>query len=105
MKVSIGGLVLVVAFVVGFGPLAQAQAPAGGAPQPHDMTGCLAKNGDKFQLTNLERGPATVEILESTANLAPHVGHKITITGTRDASAPGHSMKITAMKMVAAACP
>jgi hypothetical protein len=104
MKFSIGGMVLVVAFVLGFGPLAQAQAQ-GGAPAPHDMTGCLAKNGDKFQLTNLERGPATVEIAESTANLTPHVGHKITITGTRDASAPGHTMKVTAMKMVAAQCP
>jgi len=101
MKFSIGGLVLVMAFVMGFGVLAQAQD----APQPHDMTGCLAKNGDKFQLTNLERGPATVEIAESTANLTPHVGHKITITGTRDASAPGHTMKVTAMKMVAAQCP
>ena len=104
MKVSVGGLVLVVAFVMGFGTFAQAQQ-GGGAPAPHDMTGCLAKNGDKFQLTNLERGPATVEIAESTANLAPHVGHKITITGTRDASAPGHTMKVTAMKMVAAQCP
>jgi hypothetical protein len=104
MKFSIGGLVLVMAFVMGFGTLAEAQAQ-GGAPAPHDMTGCLAKNGDKFQLTNLERGPETVEIAESTANLAPHVGHKITITGTRDASLPGHTMKVTAMKMVAAACP
>lgn len=101
MKVSIGGLVLVVAFVMGFGVLAQAQD----APKPHDMTGCLAKNGDKYQLTNLEKGPATVEIEESTANLAPHVGHKITITGTRDASAPGHTMKVTAIKMVARQCP
>jgi hypothetical protein len=101
MKFSIGGLVLVMAFVMGWGTVAQAQD----APRPHDMTGCLAKNGDKFQLTNLERGPETVEIAESTANLAPHVGHKITITGTRDASLPGHTMKVTAMKMVAAACP
>jgi hypothetical protein len=101
MKFSIGGLVLVVAFVMGLGTVAQAQD----APRPHDMTGCLAKNGDKFQLTNLERGPDTVEIAESTANLAPHVGHKITITGTRDASAPGHTMKVTAMKMVAGTCP
>ena len=104
MKFSIGGLVLVLAFVVGFGPLAQAQAPAG-APREHSMTGCLAKSGDKFQLTNLAQGPMTVDIAESTANLAPHVGHKIEITGTRDASIPGHTMKVTAMKMVAAACP
>jgi hypothetical protein len=47
----------------------------------------------------------TVEIAETTANLTPHVGHKIEITGTRIADAPGHTMKVTAMKMVAAACP
>lgn len=104
MKVSIGGLVLVVAFVIGLGPVAQAQQQ-GGAPQPHDMTGCLAKNGDKFQLTNWNADRPPADIAESTANLAPHVGHKITITGTRDASAPGHTMKVTAMKMVAATCP
>ena len=98
MKFSIGGLVLVVAFVMGFSSLAQAQ-------NAHDMTGCLAKNGDKYQLTNLERGPATVEIAESTANLEPHVGHKVTITGTRDANAPGHTMKVTAMKHVSPMCP
>jgi len=103
MKLAIGGLVLVMGMVLG--PLAEAQAQQQQAPQPHDMTGCLAKSGDKFQLTNLERGPATVEIAESSANLAPHVGHKITITGTRDASAPGHTMKVTAVKMVAAQCP
>jgi len=37
--------------------------------------------------------------------LTPHVGHKIEITGSRIAGAPGHTMKVTAMKMVAAACP
>ena len=101
MKVSIGGLVLVVAFVVGFMPVAQAQD----APKEHSMTGCLAKSGDKFQLTKLAQGPATVEIAESSANLAPHVGHKMTITGTRIAGAPGHTMKVTAVKMEGSNCP
>jgi len=90
------------------GPLAQAQqqAPAGGGGE-HSMTGCLKAGAEagKFQLTNLERGPMVVEIAETTANLTPHVGHKIEITGTRIADAPGHTMKVTAMKMVAAACP
>ena len=106
MKVSIGMMALVVAFVIGFGPSAQAQAPAA-APAEHAMTGCLKAGAaaGKFQLTNLERGPMTVEIAETTANLTPHVGHKIEITGSRIAGAPGHTMKVTAMKMVAAACP
>ena len=92
---------------MGLGPLAQAQAQQGGGGGEHTMTGCLKAGAaaGKFQLTNLERGPATVEIAETTANLTPHVGHKIDITGTRIADAPGHTMKVTAMKMVAPACP
>jgi len=101
MKFSIGGLVLVMAFVMGLGPVAQAQD----APKEHSMTGCLAKNGDNFQLTKLEKGPPTVEIAESSANLAPHVGHKMTITGTRVPGAPGHTMKVTAIKMEGKDCP
>jgi len=106
MKVSIGMMALVVAFVIGFGPLAEAQAQAQ-APAEHAMTGCLRAGAEagKFRLTDLAQGPMTVEIAETTANLAPHVGHKIEITGTRIAEAPGHTMKVTAMKMVAAACP
>lgn len=98
MKFSIGGLVLVMAFVLSFVPAAQAQ-------KEHSMTGCLEKNGDNYQLTHLEKGPATVPIEESSVNLAPHVGHKVTITGTRDPNAPGHTMKVTAMKHVSATCP
>ena len=96
----------VLACWMGLGPLAQAQAQGGGGGE-HTMTGCLKAGAaaGKFQLTNLERGPATVEIAETTANLTPHVGHKIDITGTRIADAPGHTMKVTAMKMVAPACP
>ena len=108
MKVSISTLVFVVAFVLGVGTLAQAQAQQQqGAPAEHSMTGCLRAGADagKFRLTDLAQGPMTVEIAESTANLAPHVGHKIEITGMRIADAPGHTMKVTAMKMVAAACP
>ncbi len=103
MKVSIGGLVLVMAFVMGFGPLAQAQQAA---PAPHNMTGCLrAADAGKFRLTNLAQGPMVVEIAETTANLTPHVGHRIEITGTRIADAPGHTMRVTAMRMIGTDCP
>lgn len=84
------------------------------------MTGCLAK-GDapgSYKLTDVsvpEKGPASVGIVSSTVDLAPHVGHKVSITGTavapKDAQmdknvpkAP-HYMKVTAMKHIAATCP
>jgi hypothetical protein len=66
MRLSIGGLVLVMAFVIGLGRFAQAQQQQQQAPREHSMTGCLAKSGDKFQLTNLAQGPMTVDIAESS---------------------------------------
>jgi hypothetical protein len=91
------------ASLVGFTFRAEAQ----GAPE-HSMTGCLAKGDDAgtFKLTDLEKGPKEVVIAESTANLAPHLGHKVEITGV---SVPGkdkaHTMKVTAVKMISSTCP
>ena len=86
-------------------------ALAADAPQEHSMTGCL-QNGSEagtFKLTDasIANGPTTAEIAESTADLAPHVGHKVEITGSaitgKDPAA--HTMKVTAMKHLAATCP
>lgn len=87
------------------------------APKEHSMTGCLEK-GDApgtYQLTHLDKGPASVGIVSSTVNLAPHVGHKVELTGTAVPKATAeadpnvqkapHYMKITAMKHIAATCP
>jgi hypothetical protein len=89
------------------------------AQKEHTMTGCLAKGTtDKTFIVNstAEKGPKTIGIVSSEPNLAPHVGHKIDITGTpvppaeaeKMTPAPpkaDHYMKITAMKMVSATCP
>jgi hypothetical protein len=93
-----------VACVLGFGVRAQAQ----GEPAEHSMTGCLAKGDDAgtFKLTDLEKGPKEVVIAETTANLTPHLGHKVEITGV---AVPGkdktHTMKVTAVKMISSKCP
>jgi small ligand-binding sensory domain FIST len=94
----------IVACLLGIGIRAQAQ----GAPAEHSMTGCLAKGDDAgtFKLTDLEKGPKEVVIAETTANLAPHLGHKVEITGV---AVPGkdktHTMKVTAVKMISSKCP
>lgn len=89
------------------------------APKEHTMTGCLQKgaSADTFIVeSTAEKGPKTIGIVESKANLAPHVGHKIDITGTAvpvaeaEAMKPAppkapHYMRLTAIKMVAAQCP
>ena len=87
------------------------------APKEHSMTGCLGKGSapDTYMLTDLEKGPKSVGIVSSSANLAPHVGHKVELTGTavpvKDAEADAkvpkapHYMKITAVKMISTTCP
>jgi len=104
MKVSIVMAAVVFTCALGFGLRGEAQQDA---PRAHSMTGCLRKDADSgtFRLTDLERGPATVEIAESTANLNPHVGHKVTITGTAVPGEETHTMKVTAMQHVSGTCP
>jgi len=111
MKASIVLTTFVLACTLGFGVRAQAQAQGGqggGGGQGHTMTGCLEK-GDTpsgYKLTNLERGPKEVIIAKSTPNLAPHVGHKIDITGVAVSGKQGeHTMELSAIKMVSPTCP
>jgi hypothetical protein len=87
------------------------------APKEHSMTGCL-KAGDApntYMLTDVDK-VETIGVVSSTANLKPHVGHKIEVTGTampaKDAEAENkdvpkakHYMKLTAIKMVSTTCP
>src|ERR1700683_1176353 len=101
------------AFVVcAFAVSAQAQAP-----KEHSMTGCLQKGSaaNTYMVTNVEgSGPKSIGIVSSTADLAPHVGHKIEVTGTavpvKDAEADTnvpkapHYMKLTGVKMISASC-
>ena len=106
-------LVLSCAFALTLG--AQAQAAA---PKEHSMTGCL-KTGTApgtYMVTDVEgNGPKSIGIVSSTPNLAPHVGHKIEVTGTavppaeaeKDPNVPKapHYMKLTAIKMLSPTCP
>lgn len=112
MKVSILAI-LIVAGALTFSTGASAQ----NAPKEHSMTGCLRAGTapNTFMLSDLEKGPKTVGIVSSTPNLAPHVGHKIEITGTAvpaaeaeaDKNVPraAHYMKVTAIKMISPTCP
>lgn len=114
MKISIFAvLVLTCLFAISVGTTAQDMPP-----KVHSMTGCLRAGSapDSFMLTDLEKGPKTVGIVSSTVKLAPHVGHKVEITGTavpeaeamkenKDVPKAAHYMKVTAMKHIAATCP
>jgi hypothetical protein len=118
MRISIVGP-LVVASALALAVGAQALQDKPPAPKEHTMTGCLQKGttADTYiVMSTAEKGPKTISIVESTANLMPHIGHKIDITGTGvpNAEAEGmktkpskgdHYMKVTAVKMVSATCP
>ncbi len=99
---SIRVVLIAILTVAAHGTLADA------APE-HSMTGCLAAAAGAFRLTDLglPDGPAAVEIASTSVDLTPHIGHKIEITGSTvsGADTAAHTMKVTAMKHLAAACP
>jgi hypothetical protein len=101
---------LTAAIVLTFG-LAVVAVAAQAQPQSqpageHSMTGCLQKgsSANTFRLTNVEK-VNTVDIAESKADLAPHLGHKIEITGAAVPGKETHTMNVTAMKMISTTCP
>ena len=88
------------------------------APREHSMTGCLQKGAEpnSYMVTDVEgNGPKTIGIVSSEANLAPHVGHKIEVTGVAvpaseaemDKNVPKapHYMKLSGIKMISTTCP
>jgi hypothetical protein len=87
-------------------------------PREHSMTGCVENGAEPntYKITNVEgNGPKTIGVVSSTANLAPHLGHKIQVTGTavpaKEAEAENnvpkaeHYMRLTAIKMISTTCP
>jgi hypothetical protein len=111
MKKLVFALLVACAFTISMGISAQE------APKEHSMTGCLRAGTapGSYELTDLAKGPKTVGIVSSDANLKPHVGHKIEITGTavpakeaeemKDVPKADHYMKVTAVKMISPTCP
>ena len=93
------------------------------AAKTHSVTGCLQKGSEPNTWTLSETGTkakSNVEIVETAAgvDLAAHVGHKVTITGTnlstRAAAATEHTtaskeagerhMRADALKMISTSC-
>jgi len=88
-------------------------------PSEHTMSGCVQKGATATQgvvQNTAEKGPKMIGVVDSKATLAPHVGHKVELTGTAvpnaeaEAMKPAppkadHYMKISAVKMVSATCP
>jgi hypothetical protein len=113
------GLIVTFALALPAATLAQDKPADKPAPKEHTMTGCLATGTtDNSFIVNstAEKGPKTIGIVSSEAKLAPHVGHKIDITGvgvpvkeaesmTPPPPKADHYMKLSAIKMVAAKCP
>ncbi len=71
-------------------------APNGG--DDHDkvqnVTGCLKQGDGAHEFELLAKDGSTWELRSDTVNLAPHVGHTVTITGTRsEVHAKAHELK------------
>ena len=117
MKTCVAGS-LIAACVVAFSLPAVAQDEKKPPAKEHSMTGCVQKGAtaDTFVMMNSEpKGPKTIGIVESKENLAPHVGHQITITGVdvpakevesgkTKVDKADHYMRVSSLKMVAPSC-
>lgn len=117
---------VMVASLCAFGAAATAQEkpmpgdkPMAGGQKEHSMSGCVQKGAmaDTYVVANAaEKGPKMIGVVESKANLAPHVGHHIEVTGTAVSNAEAeamkpappkadHYMRLSAVKMISATCP
>jgi hypothetical protein len=115
MRSLVAGFVIAAFVAIGSSAVAQ-EKPAGGGGKEHSMTGCVQKGptADTFVIQNVNEKPKMIGVVESKANLAPHVGHTIEITGTgvpnkeaesmKNVAKADHYMRITAIKMVSASC-
>jgi len=110
---------LIATVVIAAGVLAFA---AGGRAEDtskkYSMTGCLRAGSapNTYMLSNRKMGaPRTAAIVSSKPELAPHLGHKVEITGMlvpateaeADPNVPkaSHYMDVTAIKTISATCP
>ena len=107
--ISVKASIVITAFALACMLASSLRAYAQDEPKPHSMTGCLQKGAASgtFKLTNVENGPATVEIAEAKVFLGPHLNHKVEITGTAIAGKDPqtHTMKVTNVKMISETCP
>jgi hypothetical protein len=124
MKMRTGHVLLAAMVAVGLAAVPASAAKS--AKKSHTMTGCLQKGDEPntYRLTNVEgKGAKTAELVSmaSGVDLAPHVGHKVTVTGSSvgkkaAAKAEGtagmkkeekgeHHINVEAVKMVAPSCP
>ena len=106
-------LVMSVCFSATRTALAQTNGSSGIIISEFRFDGPAGTSDEFVEIVNNNSAPKT--IVSSDANLAPHVGHKIEVTGTAvpakeaeaDAKVPkaAHYMKLTSIKMLSPMCP
>jgi hypothetical protein len=111
-KLAIGAIALAAISVTATPIVTHAQDNADNSTQM--VTGCLKKgSGNSFTLTD-EQGKMWV-LHSKTVQLAPHVGHTVSITGTipqktksennqEGNTAPQNYLRVTNLKMVSETC-
>ena len=121
-KIAIGIAALLVTFAVS--ATAQETTTKKTHQKVRTVTGCVQKDGDEYELTT--KSGSTWELKSDTVEIAPHVGHTVTVTGAvehaklhgmkedtksemkehgmdKGAKEHGH-LKVTSLKMVSESC-
>ncbi len=115
--ISISVNALIIALLSASVPgVASAQAKSG-KKTPVTVTGCLAQGDEANEFSIKDESGKTYGLLGSRVNLKPHLGHKVTITGTpaeekkekqeAKTGKPEESehLRVTNLKMVSTSCP
>jgi hypothetical protein len=121
-KIAIGIAALLVTFAVS--ATAQETTTKKTHQKVRTVTGCVQKDGDEYELTT--KSGSTWELKSDTVEIAPHVGHTVSVTGAvehaklhgmkentksemkehgmdKGAKEHGH-LKVTSLKMVSESC-
>ncbi len=96
--------------------VASAQAKSG-KKTPVTVTGCLAQGDEANEFSIKDEGGKTYGLLGSRVNMKPHLGHKVTVTGTPTKEkkekqesktgkpAESEHLRVTNLAMVSTTCP
>lgn len=96
MNLKIATGLMAVLLLMAAVPLAQSDDKDKDKDNQHtrSLTGCLQKGDEANEYVLMAKDGSTWDLRSETVDLAPHVGHTVTITGTASAAhAKAHEMK------------
>lgn len=113
LKLAIAALTLALAALIVTPPISRAQDNPSDSSQM--ITGCLQKGATANTFTLTDENGKLWDLRSKSVQLAPHIGHTVTITGTipqksnrenkdEGDTSPQNHLRVTNLKMVSESC-